>query len=198
MPLSRAYVRPRTEIPPPARYGWHAVRQWCHRRESSVLVAAGYGPCNCGRQGGVTQVLIVDSQEPTREALCRALDGTDDIKVLAVTRDYEASVRAICRHEIDIILIDLAGIADPIGAIADFKQIRPGIRALVLAGTQEAADALQALGAGVDGYITTEDDSDTLLTAIRCVASGERYVCPMVGWHLAMNLLHAFPGAVLH
>lgn len=146
----------------------------------------------------MTQILIVDPQTLSREALCRVVDGSGDIAVLASTPDYESTVQAICRHEIDVVVLDLAGIADPIEVIADLKQIRPAMRALVMGGSGEVAGAMQALGAGADGYITKDDDSDTLLTAIRSIAAGARYVCPVVGWHLAMNLLQAFPGTVLH
>ena len=146
----------------------------------------------------MTQILIVDPQALSREALCRVVDGSGDINVLASTPDYESTVAAICRHEIDVVVLDMAGIADPIAVITDLKQIRPSMRALVMAGSGEFDGAIQALGAGADGYITKDDDSDTLLAAIRSLASGARYVCPVVGWHLAMNLLQAFPGAVLH
>ncbi len=146
----------------------------------------------------MTQILIVDPQALSREALCRVVGGSGDCNVLASTPDYESTVQAICRYEIDVVVLDMAAIADPMEVIADLKQIRPSMRTLVMAGSGEVANAMQALGAGADGYITKDDDSDTLLTAIRSIAAGERYVCPVVGWHLAMNLLQAFPGAVLH
>ena len=146
----------------------------------------------------MTQILLVDPQQLSREALCRVLDSDGNITVLACTTDYEASVVEICRHEIDIVIIDVSVVDEPMAVIADLKQIRPAIRTLALAGTGEVAGALQALGAGVEGYITKLDDSDTLLAAIRSIAAGTRYICPAVGWQLAMNLLQAYPGTVLH
>ena len=146
----------------------------------------------------MTQVLIVDSQQLSRDALCRLLEGGGEIAVLGSAGGYEASVAAVCHHEIDIVVIDLAGTDDVMATLADLKQIRPAMRTLVLAQTAEAALALRVLEKGIDGYVTMADDAETLLAAVRSLSAGERYVCPDVGWQIAMNLLQAYPGTVLH
>jgi DNA-binding NarL/FixJ family response regulator len=146
-------------------------------------------------------LLIIDPHQLSRDALCHIVGAGDDIDILANTADYETSVSALCQHEIDIVIIvvaDTAGIGEPTAAVADFKQIRPGIRILVVAGSSELVDALQLLGAGADGYITRQDDSTTLVSAIHSIAGGARYVCPAVGWHLAVDLLKASADTVLH
>jgi len=146
----------------------------------------------------MTQVLLVGPLQMSRDALCSVLANSGDISVRASAPDYETSVDAVCRHEIDVVVIDIAGMVDPMAIISDLQQIRPGLHTLVLASTAEVGGALMALGAGVQGYVTKQDDSSTLLTAIRSVASGTRYVSPAVGWHVAMKLLQAFPPVVAH
>jgi two-component system invasion response regulator UvrY len=146
----------------------------------------------------MTHVLIIDTQEITRDSLRELLHDSSDITVLASTAGYEASVAAVCEHEIDIVVIDLAEINAVMATLADLKQIRPGMRTLVLSDSVEAMFALAILQAGVDGYVNKDDSAETLRDAIRSVATGERYVCPDVGWQIAMNLLKAYPGTVLH
>jgi DNA-binding NarL/FixJ family response regulator len=146
----------------------------------------------------MTQVLIVDNQQLSRDALSRLLDVGGEIAVLSSAGGYEASVAAVCHHEIDIVVVDLAGTEDVMATLADLKQIRPAMRTLVLAQTAEATLALRVLEKGIDGYVTMDDGAETLLAAVRSLCAGERYVCPNVGWQIAMNLLQAYPGTVLH
>jgi two-component system uhpT operon response regulator UhpA len=146
----------------------------------------------------MTQILIVDRQEHSRDTLRRLLGTVGEIAVPVTSDGYETSVAAVCRHEIDIVLLDLAGSDDAMQTLADLKQIRPRIRTLVLADSIAPEIALEFLEAGVDGYVARADGATALIAAIRSVAAGGRYVCPDAGWRIAMSLLQAYPGTVLH
>jgi two-component system invasion response regulator UvrY len=146
----------------------------------------------------MTQVLIIDSQQLSRDALRRLLDEGSGFAVLASAEGYESSVAAVCQHEIDVVVVNRSGDEDVMETLNDLKQIRPGMRTLVLGSSAESAAALKLLEAGVDGYVTRDDSAETLFAAIRSVTAGERYVGPALGWNIAMNLLQAYPGMVLH
>jgi DNA-binding NarL/FixJ family response regulator len=147
----------------------------------------------CKKKSRRIRILILDRQRLSRDALGSLLGDCSDIAVVASAESVQAGAIAAGLQEIDVVVMDLAGMDDTIEAIDELKQIRPAVRALVLGTTAEASAALEALGAGVDGYLTKDDDKETLIAAIRCLATGDRYVCPGVGWRIAMNLLQAYP-----
>jgi DNA-binding NarL/FixJ family response regulator len=88
----------------------------------------------------------------------------------------------------DLLLLDLnmPGIS---GAelIARVKALHAGLPILVLTMHNEPHVVARVLKAGADGYITKDCEPDVLLTAIRKVAAGQRYVAP----ELAEKMLFA-------
>ncbi len=139
------------------------------------------------------QVLILDRHQLTREALGSLLATCPDISVVDSVQDLTSRTNASGQTEIDILLIDQDSMAEAMDLIGKLKSTDLGIRTLVLADTVAGPVALGVLGAGVNGYLTKNDDKATLLRAIRCLASGTRYVCPGVGWQIARDLLEAYP-----
>ena len=53
--------------------------------------------------------------------------------------------------------------------------------ALVLSMHDAPLYAERAFRAGADGYVLKQEMTETLLLAIRCVLSGQKYVSPRVG-----------------
>jgi two-component system uhpT operon response regulator UhpA len=144
------------------------------------------------------QVLILDRHRLSRDALGSLLGACDDISVVESAQELTLRTNASGQTEVDILLIDQDAMEEAVDLIGKLKSGNVGIRTLVLADTAEGSVALSLLGAGVDGYLTKNDDRHTLLTAIRCLASGNRYVCPGVGWQIARDLLKAYPTAAVH
>jgi DNA-binding NarL/FixJ family response regulator len=144
------------------------------------------------------QVLILDAQSLHREALGSLLAHVDDISVVSDSREFAARSRPCGQIEVDVIVIDQAALSGAVGIIDAVRKQLPGLRTLVLGDTAEASVALALFDAGVDGYLTKQDDKGTLLAAIRQVAGGGRYVCPAVGWRIAVNLLQADPPTGVH
>jgi DNA-binding NarL/FixJ family response regulator len=144
------------------------------------------------------QVLILDNQALHRDALGSLLAHIDDIAVVGSALEFTTRSDAANALETDVIVIDQAAMNDAVRFIDEVHKSLPGLRTLVLADTAEASVALNLFDAGIDGYITKQDDRPTLLAAIRRVAGGRRYVCPAVGWRIAVNLLQAGPENGVH
>ena len=72
--------------------------------------------------------------------------------------------------------------------IKELRQRYPGRAVLVLSMYPEDRYAVRALKAGAAGYLTKESAPEELVSAIRKVAGGGRYVTPTLGEKLALEL----------
>src|SRR3954465_3640615 len=71
--------------------------------------------------------------------------------------------------------------------IKELRQRYPGRAVLILSMYPEDRYAVRALKAGASGYLTKESAPEELVSAIRKVAGGGRYVTPTLGEKLALG-----------
>jgi DNA-binding NarL/FixJ family response regulator len=81
--------------------------------------------------------------------------------------------------EIDLLLLDMTmpGISG-VDLIRRVRAEQPSLPVLVLSIHNEAQVVSRALRAGATGYVTKDSDPEVLLTAIRKLASGGRFIDP--------------------
>jgi DNA-binding NarL/FixJ family response regulator len=78
----------------------------------------------------------------------------------------------------DIPLLDVAmPDGDGIDAIKQFREADPGQKIIILTTYAEPAVIHRALGAGANGYILKNSDTDEFLDGISTVARGEQFIC---------------------
>jgi two-component system invasion response regulator UvrY len=118
-------------------------------------------------------ILIVDDHAIVRDGLRRLLAGEGEILEAANGRDAIALVRARA-PELTVLDLNLPGLG---GLELLRRLIQAGAgRILVLTMHAEPLYAKRALEAGAAGYVTKNASPDELLTAVRRVAAGGRYV----------------------
>ena len=76
---------------------------------------------------------------------------------------------------------------DGLAAAATIRRQTPGVRTLILSGAPIEAAALDALDAGVDGFVHKDTSPADLAEAIRIVAGGRTYLGPEVTEVLAVQ-----------
>lgn len=123
------------------------------------------------------RVLTVDDHPLMREGIAAVLQCQPDMRVVGEAgngREALASYRAL---QPDVVLMDLQmPELDGIGAIAAIKDEAPQARILVLTTYKGDAQAWRALKAGAVGYLLKSSLRTDLLTAIRAVHAGRRWV----------------------
>jgi DNA-binding NarL/FixJ family response regulator len=72
--------------------------------------------------------------------------------------------------------------------LKELKRIRPEQKVLVLSIYPEEQYAVRALKAGAAGYLTKDSAPDELMTAIKRITSGRRYVSPALAERLASEM----------
>ena len=126
-------------------------------------------------------VLIADDHAVYRMGLRELLR-----RRLNVTQVHEAACFAevpdlLKSTDVALALIDLRmpGLSGP-DDIARLRRLRPETRIVVLSGSDAREDILDALSAGVHGYIVKSQPSEELVDKLRYVLSGEIYVPPIL------------------
>jgi DNA-binding NarL/FixJ family response regulator len=127
--------------------------------------------------GARRRVLIVDDHPIVRQGLRRMIDPERDLTVCGEAENDRAARAAIRELDPDVVIVDLSLTqGDGLELVRDVHAQRPGLPMLVLSMHDESIYAERVLAAGASGYIMKHAASDQLLTALRRVLAGERYV----------------------
>ena len=132
------------------------------------------------------RVMIVDDHPVFREALAHALAADSGFAVVAQASTGTAAIPLWHEHRPDVTLMDvsMAGI-DGIDAVRRILAAAAGARILMLTSSEEQQDVIDALSAGVAGYITKGVGFSDLLAAIREVHAGGRPIGELLARRLA-------------
>ena len=126
-------------------------------------------------------VLIADDHAVFRIGLVQLLRNH-----LKVKRFLEAtSLREVIEHlnqkDVTLAILDLGipGLSSP-KDIAQVRLLCPDAHVVVLSASDHREDILEALSAGVHGYIVKSQNPDRLIDRLRYVLAGEIYVPPIL------------------
>ncbi|MDM8005248.1 MAG: response regulator transcription factor [Phycisphaerae bacterium] len=133
-------------------------------------------------------ILIADDHDSVRELLMYRLESQPDMKVVAHVGDAETAASTAISLKPDIVLmdIDMPGLsafdaAERIGAGC------PGTRIIFFTAFVRDRFIEQALAVQAWGYVTKTEQANTVIKAIRNVASGFAYFSPAVQARLVMG-----------
>jgi DNA-binding NarL/FixJ family response regulator len=132
------------------------------------------------------KILIVDDHAIVRDGLSRLLgaDGDHEVKLAASGREALALARSF-RPTLVILDLNLPGLGG-LELLRRLVAIEAG-KILVLSMHAEPLYARRSLEAGAHGYVSKNAAPDELLTAVRRVAAGGRYVEAEIAQALALG-----------
>jgi DNA-binding NarL/FixJ family response regulator len=135
------------------------------------------------------RVLIADDHAILRRGLRDIIEETEDIRVVGEAESSAETLKNVRAQRCDVVLLDISmpdrnGI-DTLGII---KKEHPAVAVLMLSTYPENQYAIRALRAGASGYLTKQSAPAQLVSAIRQVALGKKYVTPAVAEELARHL----------
>lgn len=135
-------------------------------------------------------VLLVDDHELVRTGIRRLLSDVRGIKVYAEATTGEEAIQAVREKVPDIVLMDVSmpGIGG-MEATRRLTQSHPDLKVIILTIHTEDPFPTQLMKAGAMGYLTKGCSIDEMVTAIRQVADGQRYIGTAVAQNLALSLL---------
>lgn len=133
------------------------------------------------------RVLIADDHAIVRQGLRQILADTQDMEVGGeAANGFEALQKIRDGGQWDVVLLDVSMPGkNGIDTLKQIKDERPKLPVLVLSMYPEDQYAVRLLKAGAAGYLTKESAPEQLVTAIRTVAAGRKYINPAVAELLA-------------
>ena len=135
------------------------------------------------------RVLIADDHAVVRRGLKQILSEERDISVVGEARNGHEALEMSRRLEWDVAVVDYAMPGrSGVELLKEIKRHHPKRPVLVLSMYPEEWHAVQVLRAGGAGYLSKETATEELMTAIRKVAKGGRYVSPALAEKLASGL----------
>ncbi len=133
-------------------------------------------------------VLIADDHTIFRAGLKQILDEVPDITAIDEASNGQEVLARLAQAQYDVILLDISMPGESgVETIKQIKSIRPEQTVLVLSMHPEEQYAFRVLRAGASGYVTKENTPDKLISAIRKVAIGGRYISSKLGEELALR-----------
>ena len=135
---------------------------------------------------GKIHVLIADDHAIVRQGLRQILSETEDLVVAGEADDGVDAMHLARQGEWDVVLLDISmPNRNGIDTLKMLKKEFPRLPVLILSMHEEDLYAVRALKAGASGYLTKKSAPELLVTAIRQVASGHKYVSPTLAVKLA-------------
>lgn len=135
------------------------------------------------------RVILCDDHAVVRRGIREMLSEAVDIQVVAEAGSY-AEVREALRSTVcDVLVLDLnlpgrGGLE----VLASLRESSSPIKVLVVSMFPEDQYAIRCLRAGAQGYLNKAGEPGELVTAVRTVAQGRKYVTPDVAQMLVENL----------
>ncbi|PKO93782.1 MAG: DNA-binding response regulator [Betaproteobacteria bacterium HGW-Betaproteobacteria-1] len=137
----------------------------------------------------IIKVILADDHAILRDGLKQILSETDDIQVIAEAESATEAIMIARKNPADVVVLDIS-LPDRNGveALKTLKKENPNLAVLMLSMHKEDQYAIRSLKAGASGYLTKQGASSELVTAIRTVAKGKKYLTASVAESLANHL----------
>ena len=136
------------------------------------------GRAKCEFQG---TVLIADDHEVFRVGLMQLLRRYLNVKRFVEAECFADAMEHLNQKDLTLAIVDLRmpGLSGP-RDIARMRLFRPEALIVVLSASDSREDILEALSAGVHGYIVKSQHTEQLIDRLRYILAGEIYVPPIL------------------
>ena len=135
------------------------------------------------------RIAIADDHALIREGVKKILRRQTDMRLIGEAGNGSELLEILRDVEPNVLILDitLPG-RSGLDLLGDIKRLRPKLAVLVLSMYEEERFALRVLRSGAAGYVCKSSAAEQLVTAIRKVVAGGRYVSPAMAEILASEL----------
>lgn len=144
------------------------------------------------------KVLLADDHSIVRAGLRRIVEESGDVTVVAEAADGREALRKIHESKPDVAVLDISmpGL-DGLEVVTELRSLFPKLPVLILTMHEEEQYVIRAFGAGAMGYITKRSAPEQLVSAIRKLYAGGRYLSDSAAELLALHFAKGTPGRSL-
>ena len=134
------------------------------------------------------KVLLAEDHSLVRAGLCRLVDESGNIEVVAEAEDGKAALDLIRKVAPDVAVIDISMPAmDGFELLAAISSEFPALPVIVLTMHEEPQYVVRAISSGAKGYITKRSAPEQLVEAIGKVYGGGLFLTSFAAEALAVN-----------
>jgi DNA-binding NarL/FixJ family response regulator len=132
------------------------------------------------------KILIADDHTLFREGLKHIMAEYTDLIVADEASNGQEVLEKIWNNDYDMVLLDITmpGMTG-LEALKQLKNDKPKLPVLILSMHPEEQYAVRVIRAGASGYLRKESAPDELITAIRQISQGRKYITPSLAEKLA-------------
>jgi DNA-binding NarL/FixJ family response regulator len=125
------------------------------------------------------KILLADDHKILRDGIRSLLEKEPDFEVVGEADSGRTTIELACELQPDVIIMDI-GMANMNGieATKEILSVAPGIKVLALSMYSDKRFVVEMLNAGAKGYLVKDCAFDEMLSAVRSVASNQRYIAP--------------------
>ena len=135
------------------------------------------------------KILIADDHPVVRKGLREIIEETSDMEVADEASNGQEVLAKVFKKDFDVVLLDISMPGrSGLDILKELKSQLPKLAVLVLSIHPEEQYAVQVLKAGASGYLTKKSAPEELVTALRKVSAGGKYVSPSLAEKLASAL----------
>ena len=136
------------------------------------------------------RIVIADDHAMVREGLKQLISAAPDLVVAGEAKNGNEVIQCVRELDFEILVLDLSmpGRSGP-ELIRQVHAEKPRLRILILSMHQEPQYAVRAIKSGASGYLTKDNASADLMSAIRKVAGGGAFITAEVAEQIALNAM---------
>jgi DNA-binding NarL/FixJ family response regulator len=132
---------------------------------------------NTNLQDGRCRIAVVDDHPVVLEGLEQLINREDDLIVCVKVGNGKEASEAVRKQKVDLAIVDmLLENTTGVQITTDLKSRYPDLYVLILSMSDDPYHVKRAFQAGARGYITKDEVSEGIITAIRRVLRGKIYV----------------------
>lgn len=131
------------------------------------------------------KVLVVDDHPVFRQGLFSLLKDYPDFQVVGEAANGTEAISQASEHKPDVVVMDVRmPECNGVQATTALQEALPDSKVLVLTVSDRDDDLFAAMKAGAKGYLLKDAELDSLITAIKVVASGDVIITPAMAARL--------------
>lgn len=143
------------------------------------------------------QVLVVDDHPIVRQGVRSLLSNCGDMRLVGEAEDVARALAVSAQPDVILLDIRMPGM-NGLEAVRVFQRQWPAAKIVMLSSFDDDEYVTQALQAGVQGYVLKSASDETLASAVRAVARGERVLSPPVIERVVQQFTHLSREHALH
>jgi DNA-binding NarL/FixJ family response regulator len=135
------------------------------------------------------RILLADDHSIVRDGLRRIVEEDGAMEVVAEASDGREALQKVAASRPDVAVVDISMPGfDGLEVVSRLKDSHPALPVLILTMHEEAQYVVRAIEAGAMGYLTKQSAPEQLVTAIRRIYNGNRYITDEATEALALRI----------